>query len=63
MKWGEKVKKQKGIGTIILAFLIWLSLLPIIVMLISSFTITTNLLKERNLVSQESGTQAVITEK
>lgn len=63
MKWGEKVKKQKSIGTIILAFLIWLSLLPIIVMLISSFTITTNLLKERNLVSQESGTQAVITEK
>jgi methyl-accepting chemotaxis protein len=63
MKWGEKVKKQKSISTIILAFLIWLSLLPIIVMLISSFTITTNLLKERNLVSQESGTQAVITEK
>lgn len=63
MKWGEKVKKQKSISTIILAFLIWLSLLPIIVMLISSFTVTTNLLKERNLVSQESGTQAVITEK
>lgn len=57
------MRKQKSISTIILSVLILLGLLPIVVMLASSFSITMNLLKERNLVSEESGTQAVITEK
>ncbi|MGX7196920.1 methyl-accepting chemotaxis protein [Enterococcus olivae] len=55
--------KQKSIAKIILSVLILLVLLPILVMLISTFITTTNLLEERNIIAQESGTQAVLTEK
>lgn len=67
MKQKSKNKKiknqQKSIATIIVSVLVILSLLPVLIMLLSSFSIITNLMSERNLVSQESGTQAVITEK
>lgn len=56
-------KGQKSIGTIILSVLILLALVPILIMLFSSYNITTNLLQERNHVTQISTTRAVITEK
>jgi methyl-accepting chemotaxis protein len=43
--------------------LILLALIPILIMLFSSYNITTNLLQERNHVTQVSTTRAVITEK
>ncbi|MGX7196381.1 methyl-accepting chemotaxis protein [Enterococcus olivae] len=55
-------KKQKSISGIIILVLFIVALLPIAVMLASSFMTTTNLLRERNLESQISGTEAVMTE-
>lgn len=52
-------KKQKSISGIIIMALLVLALLPIGVMLASSFMTTTNLLRERNLDSQISGTETV----
>lgn len=43
--------------------LISLALLPVAIMLMSSYKINMDLLQERNEVTQQSTTQAVITEK
>ncbi|KAF1303602.1 methyl-accepting chemotaxis protein [Candidatus Enterococcus willemsii] len=59
----QKNGKQKSIGTLILSVLVLIALLPMIATLLSSFSISNNLLEERNLVSQVSGTQAVLKEK
>lgn len=59
----QKNGKQKSIGTLILSVLVLIALLPMIATLLSSFSISNNLLEERNLVSQASGTQAVLKEK
>ena len=47
----------------ILSVLISLALLPVVIMLISSYRLNVELLQERNEVTQASTTQAVITEK
>ncbi|MGX7195986.1 methyl-accepting chemotaxis protein [Enterococcus olivae] len=47
----------------ILSVLITLALVPVIVMLLNSYTITTNLLAERNEVTQVSSAKAIVEEK
>ncbi len=56
-------QRQKSIGKIIFLALISLALLPVAIMLMSSYKINMDLLQERNEVTQQSTTQAVITEK
>ncbi|KAF1302004.1 methyl-accepting chemotaxis protein [Candidatus Enterococcus willemsii] len=56
-------KGKKSIGSLILSVLISLALLPILVMLASSYKLNTDLLRDRNETNQRSTTNAVITEK
>lgn len=59
----KKKTRQKSIGFTVVLTLLVISLLPILAMFFTSFRTSTNLLKERNKVSQESSTLSILQAK
>lgn len=56
----REIKKPKSIGKYIAAGLIGIALVPVIIMIISSFMINNNLVKNRVHIDQESATSVVM---
>lgn len=59
----KKKTRKKSISLTVVLTLLMISLLPILAMFFTSFRTSTNLLKERNKVSQETGTLSVLQAK